>query len=98
MREAIGPTRTLMVDANQRWNVGEAIARMQDLAQFKPLWIEEPIAADHAHAAWRALASASAIPLAAGENLRGQQAFGQWVVLTPASSVAASAGFRLTVF
>ena len=28
VRDAIGPSRTLMVDANQRWDVGEAIARM----------------------------------------------------------------------
>ena len=36
VREAIGPDRTLMVDANQRWDVGEAIARMRELAQFNP--------------------------------------------------------------
>ena len=46
VREAIGPTRTLMVDANQRWDVGEAIARMQDLRKFNPLWIEEPTSPD----------------------------------------------------
>ena len=46
VREAIGPGRTLMVDANQRWDVGEAIARMQDLARFNPLWIEEPTSPD----------------------------------------------------
>ncbi len=46
VREAIGPARTLMVDANQRWDVGEAIARMKDLARFNPLWIEEPTSPD----------------------------------------------------
>jgi L-fuconate dehydratase len=46
VREAIGPDRVLMVDANQRWNVGEAIERMRELAQFKPLWIEEPTSPD----------------------------------------------------
>ena len=46
VREAIGPTRTLMVDANQRWDVDEAIARMQELARFNPLWIEEPTSPD----------------------------------------------------
>jgi L-fuconate dehydratase len=46
VRDAIGPTRTLMVDANQRWNVGEAIARMEDLGRFNPLWIEEPTSPD----------------------------------------------------
>ena len=40
-----------------------------------PHWIEEPIAADEPHEAWRAVARQSEIPLAAGENLRGQQAF-----------------------
>ena len=44
--EAIGTTRTLMVDANQRWDVGEAIARMHDLRRFNPLWIEEPTSLD----------------------------------------------------
>jgi L-fuconate dehydratase len=46
VRDAIGPTRTLMIDANQRWDVGEAIARMEDLARFNPLWIEEPTSPD----------------------------------------------------
>jgi L-fuconate dehydratase len=46
VREQIGPDRVLMVDANQRWNVGEAIARMGELARFKPLWIEEPTSPD----------------------------------------------------
>ncbi len=35
-----------MVDANQRWDVGEAIARMRDLARFNPWWIEEPTSPD----------------------------------------------------
>jgi L-fuconate dehydratase len=46
VRDAIGPTRTLMIDANQRWDVGEAIARMEDLGRFNPLWIEEPTSPD----------------------------------------------------
>jgi L-fuconate dehydratase len=46
VRDEIGPDRTLMVDANQRWDVGEAIARMRELAEFNPLWIEEPTSPD----------------------------------------------------
>jgi L-fuconate dehydratase len=46
VREEIGPDRVLMVDANQRWSVPEAIARMLDLAPFEPLWIEEPTSPD----------------------------------------------------
>jgi L-fuconate dehydratase len=46
VREAIGNDRTLMVDANQQWDVGEAIARVTELAAFRPLWIEEPTSPD----------------------------------------------------
>jgi L-fuconate dehydratase len=46
VRQEIGADRVLMVDANQRWNVSEAIARMQELSPFNPLWIEEPTSPD----------------------------------------------------
>jgi L-fuconate dehydratase len=46
VRDEIGPGRTLMIDANQRWDVGEAIERVLALAEFKPLWIEEPTSPD----------------------------------------------------
>lgn len=35
-----------MVDANQIWDVNEAIEWMEKLAEFKPLWIEEPTSPD----------------------------------------------------
>src|SRR5207248_11725821 len=46
MREEIGNESTLMLDANQVWEVNEAIAAMQPLAAFDPLWIEEPTSPD----------------------------------------------------
>ena len=46
IREEIGPERHLMMDANQVWEVDEAIASMRELAQFRPLWIEEPLSPD----------------------------------------------------
>ena len=46
MREEIGPESTLMLDANQVWEVNEAITAMQSLADFDPLWIEEPTSPD----------------------------------------------------
>ncbi|HEY2586744.1 MAG TPA: enolase C-terminal domain-like protein, partial [Tepidisphaeraceae bacterium] len=46
MRNAIGPQRTLMMDANQCWGVDEAIAQMHGLAEFRPWWIEEPTSPD----------------------------------------------------
>ena len=42
IRDEIGYDRKLMVDANQWWDVGQAIDHMKALAQFQPWWIEEP--------------------------------------------------------
>lgn len=46
IREEIGPERKLMMDANQVWDVPEAIANMKELARFDPWWIEEPTSPD----------------------------------------------------
>ena len=46
VRDVIGPDRHLMLDANQVWDVDEAIAHVQALAGFDPLWIEEPTSPD----------------------------------------------------
>ncbi|MEP7328131.1 MAG: mandelate racemase/muconate lactonizing enzyme family protein [Betaproteobacteria bacterium] len=77
MRRELGPGATIMLDANQAWTPAEAVTRMDELALYAPHWIEEPIGADQSVASWRALADAGTIPLAAGENLRGRDAFTQ---------------------
>src|SRR5512141_461389 len=46
MREEIGPRSLLMMDANQCWDVNEAIWQMKELARFDPWWIEEPTSPD----------------------------------------------------
>jgi len=46
IREEIGPDALLMMDANQIWDVDEAIANMGRLLAFDPYWIEEPTHAD----------------------------------------------------
>ncbi|KAA0020626.1 L-fuconate dehydratase [Salinicola corii] len=46
LREEIGEERLLMMDANQMWDVDEAIANMRRLAEFRPHWIEEPTSPD----------------------------------------------------
>ncbi|CAJ0942479.1 unnamed protein product [Ranitomeya imitator] len=46
IRDMIGPANKLMLDANQRWDVIEAISWVKELAAFKPLWIEEPTSPD----------------------------------------------------
>jgi L-fuconate dehydratase len=46
VRDEIGPHLKLMIDANQQWDVDEAIARVRELAPFSPWWIEEPTSPD----------------------------------------------------
>jgi L-fuconate dehydratase len=46
LREEIGGERRLMMDANQVWEVDQAIDCMRRLAQFDPWWIEEPTSPD----------------------------------------------------
>jgi L-fuconate dehydratase len=46
IRSEIGPDALLMMDANQIWDVDEAIANMERLAEVNPYWIEEPTHAD----------------------------------------------------
>ena len=77
MREEIGPESTLMFDANQVWEVNEAIAAMQHLAAFDPLWIEEPTSPDDilGHAAIaRAIAP---VRVATGEHVQNRIIFKQ---------------------
>ena len=42
VREEIGPAHRLMIDANQRWEVAEAIERVRALAKYDLWWMEEP--------------------------------------------------------
>ena len=46
IRSIIGPKGKLMMDANQCWDVPEAIRQMHSLAEFDPWWIEEPTSPD----------------------------------------------------
>ena len=44
-REAVGDL-PIAIDANQRWEVSEAIDWVNELAEFNPYWIEEPTSTD----------------------------------------------------
>jgi len=77
MREEIGHERRLSMDANQCWDVPEAIEQMRALARFDPWWIEEPTSPDDVlgHAAIaRAIAP---IKVATGEMCQNRVIFKQ---------------------
>ena len=67
VRQAIGPYTPLMVDANQRWSVGEAITRARAMEEFNLFWLEEPILAED-HAGYARLSRTVNVALAAGEG------------------------------
>ena len=77
IREEIGPEAKLMMDANQKWDVTQAISNMKQLARFNPWWIEEPTSPDDVlgHAAIaRAIAP---IKVATGEHCQNRVVFKQ---------------------
>ncbi len=77
MRAEIGREHTLAMDANQCWDVPEAIRQMKELARFDPYWIEEPTSPDDVlgHAA---IAKAVApIRVATGEACQNRVIFKQ---------------------
>jgi L-alanine-DL-glutamate epimerase-like enolase superfamily enzyme len=66
-----------MVDANQAWDLESAARYIEHLAPLNPFWVEEPIAADRPLKDWQILAAQSSVPLAAGENMRGETQFNE---------------------
>jgi len=83
-RDVVGPDIRIAVDANQRWDVAEAVAWMTALAPYDPWWIEEPTSPDDVlgHAAIRrALADVAPdggrIRVATGEHVANRVMFKQ---------------------
>lgn len=75
LRATLGADVDLMVDANQGWTLDQALHMAPQLEPFALRWLEEPIRADRGWEEWRMLAQATSVPLAAGENLAGGNAF-----------------------
>ena len=78
LREEIGWDNVLMMDANQVWEVDETVTKMRRLAEFDPLWIEEPTSPDdilgHAEIRHRV----APIGVATGEHCHNKVMFKQF--------------------
>ncbi|MGW0885749.1 L-fuconate dehydratase [Streptomyces sp. NPDC002671] len=76
-REAVGPNIRMAIDANQRWNIAEAIEWTNSLAEFDPYWIEEPTSPDDVlgHAAVRL--GVHPVKVATGEHVQNRIIFKQ---------------------
>ncbi|WP_405852269.1 L-fuconate dehydratase [Streptomyces sp. NBC_00090] len=76
-RAAVGPDIRMAIDANQRWNVDEAIEWTTALAEFDPYWIEEPTSPDDilGHATVRR--AVAPVKVATGEHVQNRIVFKQ---------------------
>ena len=77
IREEIGPDALLMMDANQVWDVDEAIANMTRLAGSDPYWIEEPTHPDDILGHARIQRAVSPVLVATGEVAANRVIFKQ---------------------
>jgi len=77
MREEIGWENKLMVDANQKWGVEEAIARTRMLAEAKPYWMEEPTNPDDILGHARIRREVKPVRIATGEHCHNRVMFKQ---------------------
>ena len=77
LRQAIGPDRRLMLDANQVWGIDQAIHAIQALAEVNPWWIEEPTSPDDILGHRRIRESVKPIGIATGEHVQNRVMFKQ---------------------
>jgi L-fuconate dehydratase len=77
VRDEIGWGNHLMVDANQKWGVDEAIRRTLQLAELKPWWMEEPTNPDDILGHARIRREAAPTRIATGEHCHNSVMFKQ---------------------
>ena len=79
IREEIGDDCQFMVDANQVWDVDQAINHMRELASFNPLWIEEPTSPDDILGHAKIAQALAPIGVATGECISNRIMFKQFL-------------------
>ncbi len=65
----------IMIDSNQSWELAQAVDALQSLQSYPLFFAEEPLRANAPLSDWEALAKATSIPLAGGENIYGVDNF-----------------------
>lgn len=79
IREEIGDERLLMMDANQVWEVPQAIGWMKMLGKFNPHWIEEPTSPDDIGGHQAISEGIAPIKVATGEHCHNRIMFKQFM-------------------
>ncbi len=78
-REVIGPRRRLMIDANQAWEVDEAIGWVRALAFAEPWFIEEPTSPDDVEGHRAIRRAVAPVGVASGEMCQNRVVFKQFI-------------------
>ncbi|MGO4333985.1 L-fuconate dehydratase [Labrys sp. KB_33_2] len=79
-REAVGPNVKLMIDANQVWEVDQAIDWVKKLSFVKPWFIEEPTSPDDVEGHRRIRAAVAPVQVATGEMCQNRVMFKQFIM------------------
>jgi galactonate dehydratase len=74
VRDAVGPSVDLLIEAHCRFNVPTAIAFAESIADQRPTWFEEPVPHTNTNAMIE-VARRSPVPIATGESLSNKQQF-----------------------
>ncbi|QRR00685.1 enolase C-terminal domain-like protein [Dyadobacter sandarakinus] len=75
IRETAGSEATIMVDANQKWNVPEALDICRKLGEINPFWIEEPTHPDDVIGHQTIARSIAPLKVATGEHIPNKVIF-----------------------
>ncbi|HET7303027.1 MAG TPA: enolase C-terminal domain-like protein [Segeticoccus sp.] len=78
-RDAVGPDIRIAVDANQRWEVCEAIDWVGELEPFDLAWVEEPTSPDDVLGHAAIARGVAPVPVATGEHLANRVMFKQFL-------------------
>jgi L-alanine-DL-glutamate epimerase-like enolase superfamily enzyme len=91
VREAIGPSIDLMLDANQAFSMADARRRARLLEQVDPFWLEEPLPADDL-SGHRQLSSSTSVPIAVGESIYSLRQFSAYLACEGAAILQPDVG------
>jgi L-fuconate dehydratase len=75
LRRVAGEKVTIMFDANQQWNLPQALTACKELGVFRPLWIEEPTHPDDVFAHQTLAKAITPLALALGEHVPNRVIF-----------------------
>lgn len=78
-RDVVGPDVGIAVDANQAWDVGEAIDWITAISEFDLAWVEEPTSPDDVLGHAAIARAVSPVPIATGEMCQNRVMFKQFL-------------------